>query len=173
MDDLVVKAVAGDVTVNPTGHTYDPATNAATFTFANPPNGNYRATLGRAGVTDAAGNPLAADHVVEFFVLAGDLNRDRRVNGSDFAILAGNFGKDGMTFEQGDLNGDGSVNGSDFAVLAGNFGKTVPAAVATTAAPAAASAPAAKAVSAAPRRRVPPPQPRRTPPPRRVLARRP
>jgi hypothetical protein len=32
-----------------------------------------------------------------------------------------------MTFAQGDLNGDGAVNGSDFAILAGNFGRAVPA----------------------------------------------
>jgi uncharacterized delta-60 repeat protein len=57
--------------------------------------------------------------------LPGDINGDNAVNGSDFAILAGNFGKSGMSAAQGDLNGDGAVNGSDFAILAGNFGKTV------------------------------------------------
>jgi hypothetical protein len=76
---------------------------------------------------------VAADHVLNFFALAGDLNRDRAVNGTDFAILAGNFGRTGMTFAQGDLNGDGSVNGSDFAILAGNFGRSVPAPVAVVA----------------------------------------
>ena len=54
------------------------------------------------------------------------------MDGSDFAILAGNFGKTGMTYAQGDLNGDGRVDGSDFAILAGNFGRSVgPAAAAT------------------------------------------
>jgi hypothetical protein len=74
--------------------------------------------------------------VTDFYVLTGDINRDRSVNGSDFAILAGNFGKSGMTYEQGDLNGDGSVNGSDFALLAGNFGKTLPAPAPAAATPA-------------------------------------
>ena len=55
------------------------------------------------------------------------------MDGTDFAILAGNFGKTGMTYAQGDLNGDGKVNGTDFAMLAGNFGKTVPAPAAVVA----------------------------------------
>jgi hypothetical protein len=68
------------------------------------------------------------DSILDFFVLAGDINRDRSVNGTDFALLAASFGRTGTTFEQGDLNGDGSVNGSDFAILAGNFGRSLPAA---------------------------------------------
>jgi hypothetical protein len=76
---------------------------------------------------DGNGDGVAGDDAAgEFFVLAGDVNRDRAVNGSDFALLAANFGRTGRTYGQGDLNGDGSVNGTDFAVLAGNFGRTVP-----------------------------------------------
>jgi hypothetical protein len=116
---------------------YDPQNDNADFTFpgfasGKLPNGHYRATLPAASVTDAGGLPLPEDFVFEFFVLEGDINRDRAVNGSDFAILAGNFGKTGMLFAQGDLNGDGSVNGSDFALLAGNFGKSVPVPAAAT-----------------------------------------
>src|SRR5687767_9710038 len=66
---------------------------------------------------------LSGDGAAE--TLPGDINGDNAVNGTDFAILAGNFGKSGMSAAQGDLNGDGSVNGSDFAILAGNFGKTI------------------------------------------------
>jgi hypothetical protein len=56
--------------------------------------------------------------------LAGDANRDGSVNGTDFALLAGNFGvASGADWGRGDFNGDGAVNGSDFALLAGNFGK--------------------------------------------------
>src|SRR5215218_1604999 len=94
---------------------------------------------------------MPAPFVFDFFSLAGDLNRDRSVNGTDFAILAANFGKPGRTYPTGDLNGDGSANGSDFAILAGNFGKTVPApaAVVRTGTLLAAARPAAGA--AAPR----------------------
>jgi ELWxxDGT repeat protein len=110
---------------------YDSAAQTVTFTFPGfaggaLPDGNYRALLPAGALADTAGNALGLDHTFEFFVLHGDINRDRAVNGTDFAILAGNFGKAGMTYAQGDLNGDGAVNGSDFAILAGNFGKTVP-----------------------------------------------
>jgi hypothetical protein len=66
---------------------------------------------------------------VEIVPLPGDINRDRTVNGSDFAILAGNFGRTGVTYDRGDLNADGAVDGSDFAILAANFGRTLPPAV--------------------------------------------
>jgi hypothetical protein len=162
-DDLIVAAVPGGAAFAPSGYAYDPATNTATFTFADLPNGNYRATLAAAGVSDAAGATLVSNNVLNFFILIGDINSDRAVNGTDFAILAGNFGKSGMIYAQGDLNGDRFVNGSDFALLAGNFGKTVPP-------PAAAVSPPTAAVTttpanAAPTRSAPPaPVARRTAP---------
>jgi Dockerin type I domain len=142
---------------------YNGATNTATITFAGAgilPNGNYRLTLVAAGVTNAAGTPVAANFVLDFFALTGDVNRDRSVNGTDFAILAGNFGKTGRTYEQGDLNGDGSVNGSDFALLAGNFGKSVPAPAAQQSV-VVSSPPQGAATAPPPRaaRRVTPPKP--------------
>jgi ELWxxDGT repeat protein len=169
------------VTLTPTQvqQAIDPDTGHLVVTFpgfpAGLPDGNYRATLPPAAVTDTAGNPLPSPFGVDFFVLAGDLNRDRAVNGSDFAILAGNFGKTGMTYGQGDLNGDGGVNGSDFAILAGNFGKSVPEpqAAPAVAAPAASSALAAPAGAKARRSPAPVPAPRRRVPPRpRQLPRR-
>jgi hypothetical protein len=128
-DLSVVRLGPGGGPVASPAPSYDGATNVATFAFGGTgvlPDGNYRATLSAAGVTNAAGAAMPADFVLEFFVLAGDVNRDRSVNGTDFAILAGNFGKTGQTFATGDVNGDGSVNGTDFAILAGNFGRTVP-----------------------------------------------
>jgi hypothetical protein len=114
-----------------------PGDPTATLTFPGGtlPNGNYRLVLNHTGVKDLRGNELDGngdgaggdDFTFHFFVLTGDINRDRAVNGTDFAILAGNFGKSGQTYATGDLNGDGFVNGSDFALLAGNFGRSVPA----------------------------------------------
>jgi ELWxxDGT repeat protein len=141
--DPVTGAPTGAAIV-PTGLSYDDPNDIATFTFASGafPDGNYRATLSAARVTDAAGNPLSGDVTFAFFTLAGDINRDRAVNGTDFAILAGSFGKTAQSYSTGDLNGDGAVNGSDFALLAGNFGRTLPAppAAVVAAAPAAAVA---------------------------------
>jgi Bacterial Ig-like domain/Dockerin type I domain len=137
--DLLVQKLGegGGATSLPTLD-YSAATRTATFSFSSYPggqlpDGNYRATIPAGAVADAAGNPMAA-FTLDFFVLAGDLNRDRFVNGADFSILAANFGKSGQTYADGDVTGDGSVNGSDFSVLAANFGKALPAPEAPTAA---------------------------------------
>ena len=47
----------------------------------------------------------------------GDINGDGSVNGSDLALLLGNWGGSGT----GDINGDGTVNGGDLAILLGNW----------------------------------------------------
>jgi hypothetical protein len=57
----------------------------------------------------------------------GDANVDGVVNGTDFARLAGNFGRSGLEWPGGDFNYDGLVNGADFALLASNFGRSAPA----------------------------------------------
>jgi hypothetical protein len=74
-----------------------------------------------------ANTGLAATDVFYFGNLPGDVNGDGSVNGSDFAILASNFGRTGRTLGEGDLDIDGTVNGTDFATLAGNFGRSLPA----------------------------------------------
>ena len=108
------------------------ATSTYVLTFFGPrvdgrlPEGNYDLRVVAGLVTSANGHQLEQDHVHSFFVLHGDVNLDRTVNGTDFAILAGNFGKTGQTYAAGDLNGDGSVNGGDFAILAANFGRSLP-----------------------------------------------
>jgi hypothetical protein len=117
-----------DVTATP-GPTDGPSTYVLTFSGVGVvdgalPEGNYDLRV-VAGAVVADAHLMARDHVYSFFVLCGDVNRDRTVNGTDFAILAGSFGKTGQTYAAGDLNGDGSVNGSDFAILAGNFGRSV------------------------------------------------
>jgi fibronectin-binding autotransporter adhesin len=75
-----------------------------------------------------------ADHVVSGlssgqielkYALYGDILLAGNVNGTDFAILAGDFGKSVTGgWEQGDLNYDGTVNGTDFSLLAENFGRS-------------------------------------------------
>ena len=124
--DVSVQRLPGDPPFTPTGVSYDSATNTATFTLTTPlPDGNYRATVIAAGVSDAAGNALAADVPIDFFILAGDANRDRRVNLNDFNVLAANFGQSPRTFSQGDFTYDGIVNLDDFNVLASRFGTII------------------------------------------------
>jgi hypothetical protein len=73
-----------------------------------------------------------------------------------------------MSYPQGDLNADGAVNGTDFALLAGNFARTLPATPpsALIAQTTAAVRPAVTAP--APAKQPAPPPPRRTLPKRAV-----
>jgi hypothetical protein len=48
--------------------------------------------------------------------------------------LAGNFGTTGKDWTAGDFDGSGAINGTDFALLAGNFGGSLPGAAAVDAA---------------------------------------
>jgi fibronectin-binding autotransporter adhesin len=68
---------------------------------------------------------LSSGQIEISYTLNGDINQDGVVNGTDFGILAGNFGHSVTGgWEAGDLNYDGTVNGTDFGLLAGNFGKS-------------------------------------------------
>jgi hypothetical protein len=97
------------------------------------PDGNYRLTLLATQITDSAGNQLDGNgngtggdnYVFDFFVWAGDANRDRTVNSDDFNILAGSFGMGGKNFTQGDFTYNTVVNSDDFNILAGKFGQTL------------------------------------------------
>jgi autotransporter-associated beta strand protein len=86
---------------------------------------NSKYGVGYSDGKDGVDKALTSGQIEIAYTLYGDINLDGVVNGTDFSILAGNFGK-GVTggWEQGDLNGDGTINGSDFALLAGNFGKS-------------------------------------------------
>jgi hypothetical protein len=107
--------------------TWDAATMTATWTFDSLPNGNYRATLHKAGVTDAAGNPLAQDDTLDFWFLNGDANRDRSVDFNDLVALAQNYNTSGgKTYAQGDFTGDGNVDFQDLVKIAQNYNTTLP-----------------------------------------------
>jgi hypothetical protein len=136
-EDIGGTLAAGDLRVdnlsNPGGPApaiasvaYDPGTRRATVTF-DPgvlPDGNYRVALAGGGVSDAAGNAGAAA-TFDFYVLAGDANRDRVVNFNDLLILAKNYNTTGATFGTGDFNYDGVVNFSDLLILARNYNQSV------------------------------------------------
>jgi hypothetical protein len=81
-------------------------------------------------VTNVTGATLAADQEVSFFVLAGDANRDRKVDFLDLAKLAQNYNTSGSgkTYSDGDFNGDGSVDFLDLAILAQRYNTSLPAA---------------------------------------------
>ena len=57
--------------------------------------------------------------------LAGDANRDDRVNFTDLLALAKNYNGSGKAWEQGDFNGDGTVNFTDLLTLAKNYNRVL------------------------------------------------
>jgi hypothetical protein len=50
------------------------------------------------------------------------MNRDYKVDLSDFSILSSNYNTGpGKSYNQGDLNGDGYVNVNDYSILSANY----------------------------------------------------
>jgi autotransporter-associated beta strand protein len=80
--------------------------------------------LGYADGADGVVAGLPSGQIEVKYTLYGDANLDGVVNGTDFAILAGNFGQSVTGWNKGDFDYNGIVNGSDFAKLAANFGQS-------------------------------------------------
>jgi hypothetical protein len=79
--------------------------------------------IGYADGTDGVVAGLSSGQIEVKFTLLGDANLDGTVNGSDFSILASNFGQGAANWDQGNFFFSSSVNGTDFVALAQNFGQ--------------------------------------------------
>jgi hypothetical protein len=121
--DLTVAKIGGGAVPAMTMLPYDHGTNTAGFTFNTLlADGNYEATLHASGITDPnSGMPMAGDVIFDFFMFAGDVNHDRKVDISDLQLLANNYNGTGKTFGQGDLNYDTLVNSIDLGILAARW----------------------------------------------------
>ncbi len=82
---------------------------------------NY--SLGWADGADGVVAGLPSGQIEVKYTLLGDANLDGTVNGSDFSILAANFGKGVTNWDQGNFLFSSAVNGADFSALAANFGQ--------------------------------------------------
>jgi len=131
--DIVVTNLQSSATV-PTSSlalAYNQATRQLSVTFPGQTSGilsdgNYQVVVRSTGVVGNSGNPMAADHQLSFFALAGDANHDATVNLDDFTALAANFGTTSATFSKGDFNYDTVIDLDDFTTLASQFGQTLP-----------------------------------------------
>ncbi len=83
----------------------------------------FRYGVGWADCKDGVVSGLTSGRIEIKYTLLGDANLDGTVNGSDFSILAANFGKGLTNWDQGNFLYGSSVNGSDFSALAANFGQ--------------------------------------------------
>ncbi len=91
------------------------------FQYGALPDGDYTATINAAGVTDKAGNQLAANSVLNFFYMAGDADHDADVDVNDLGILATNWQQTPRITSQGDSTYDGTVDVADLGILATNW----------------------------------------------------
>jgi filamentous hemagglutinin len=87
-----------------------------------PTNGLYYG-VGWADAKDKVVAGLASGEIEIKYTLLGDANLDGTVNGSDFSILAANFGRGFTNWDQGNFLFTPLINGADFAALAANFGQ--------------------------------------------------
>jgi hypothetical protein len=90
------------------------------------PDGNYEAVIPVGAVSNANGtNKLSMS--MNFHVLAGDANRDKKVDFDDLLILASNYNSTGKTFSQANFNYDaaGSVNFDDLLILASRYNQSL------------------------------------------------
>ncbi len=100
-------------------------------TSARAPTNGLTYALGFSDGKDGIVSGLSSGQIEVKYTLLGDANLDGTVNGTDFSILAGNFGLGFTNWDQGNFLFASSVNGSDFSALSANFGQgvTLPAAV--------------------------------------------
>jgi parallel beta-helix repeat protein len=135
LDDFTVTNLTTGAVIPTSGLAYNTLTDTAIpFLGGILPDGNYRATLHAAGITDAAGNPLDGngdgapgdDYTFDFFFLNGDANRDRTVGFADLVTLAQHYGTTDGDWSHGDFNYDGQINFADLVIQAQRYGTTLP-----------------------------------------------
>lgn len=90
---------------------------------AQTPTNGVRYGVGWADGADNIVSGLGSGQIELKYTLLGDANLDGVVNGSDFSILAANFGLGVTNWDQGNFLYGSAVNGSDFSALAANFGQ--------------------------------------------------
>jgi hypothetical protein len=126
LDDIDIIDLASEVQLVPTSMRWEESSNRVLFEFGSSlPDGEYRAVLAAAGVTHALGAPLATDQALDFFVLAGDADRDRDVDVNDLGILSSNWQQSPRTFSQGDFDFSGTVDVNDLGILASRWQQTL------------------------------------------------
>lgn len=125
--DLTVRNLATNQTYPVSDVSWDSGGFASIFSLATiPPDGNYRATLNAAGI-HANGVQMTTNVDVDFYILRGDANRDRRVDFADLLIMAQNYGGVNKIFGQGNFDYDtqGRVDFNDLLLLAQRYGTSL------------------------------------------------
>ncbi|GAF75274.1 unnamed protein product, partial [marine sediment metagenome] len=87
--------------------------------------GNYTDHTYHVWADDISGN--IATTTPETFTLYPnwDVNKDGKIRGADFILVAGHYGEDGPSYGwiREDVNNDGKIRGADFIMIAGHYGE--------------------------------------------------
>jgi len=128
VNDVTITRLSESAIIVPTGVMWEAGTSTAVFALpANIAMGNYHVVVNNAGIKDPANNTLIGSSSMDFYILPGDANRDRKVDTLDFNILAEGFGAAaGKVFSTGDFSLDSAIDSVDFGVLLSHYGMTVP-----------------------------------------------
>lgn len=124
--DLLLSNQNGSIDSSNIAVSYNSTTNVATFTFPGftngiLPNGNYTATLQGSQVTDTEGDPILADKVFGFFVLAGDADHNGVINFDDYAFIDNGYNNGYSGFSNGDFDYNGVINFDDYSIIDNAF----------------------------------------------------
>ncbi len=128
-EDFKVYKLPGLVPVSTTSasFSYNTSTRTATLNLQSQlADGNYRLVLDAGAVESPTGAPSLTSSL-DFFVLAGDADRDRDVDFDDLLTLAQNYGKLNQNFSQGNFDYDpsGEVDFDDLLLLAQRYGTSL------------------------------------------------
>ena len=97
---------------------YNSSTNTATLSFNGIlPDGDFTVRAIAAGIRNSSNQPMAADHVLDFWFLQGDATRDRKVNIADFLRIDRGFARGRTEFSNGDFDYSGVIDGTDFFII--------------------------------------------------------
>ena len=112
-DDLMIEPFSP-----PDSVTFDHTNNSALFRFGYLlSDDDYQATILADSVRDTDNKPLFGDFQFDFFVMAGDANRDRKINIADFLRIDRGSARGLTGFGNGDFDQSGEIDGADYFII--------------------------------------------------------
>ncbi|MBC8107087.1 MAG: hypothetical protein H7Z14_10895, partial [Anaerolineae bacterium] len=81
------------------------------------PNGQYTAVVSATGIVGNSANPMAANHVLAFRVLAGDADGNGVIDFDDYSKIDNGFNNNWTGFGNGDFDYNGIVDFDDYSII--------------------------------------------------------
>jgi len=90
-------------------------------------NGNYEIQIPPGAVSNGSGDTMTGTYYGGFWFLNGDIDRNRVVDATDYAIVDNGFVNHLSGWSSGDLDYNGVIDGSDYSILDNSFVNRLPA----------------------------------------------